>query len=224
MHIFIDGEDMGPAATAVAKVHTRKDIHGQICWAPAPSFSIFFSSFQNVYAVLDLYGRITAMSIVSSSVMEDTESVKAPSLCSESCSEGEEDSTPVREVGDGREPRPRSASERPGPHFTSYCRQAESEPCAPVPTVMAFLENHGKNIQLSNQNLTAARVSSYNQGLLVTAQPLARQQLFQVPPGSDQLICWNKSLGLTETEIQLYKTLSLSSFFSSLLLLYYWML
>lgn len=49
-----------------------------------------------------------------------------------------------------------------------------------MPTVMAFLENHGKNIQLSNQNLTAARVSSYNQGLLVTAQPLARQQLFQV--------------------------------------------
>lgn len=49
-----------------------------------------------------------------------------------------------------------------------------------MPTVMMFLENHGKNIQLSNQNLTAARVSSYNQGLLVTAQPLARQQLFQV--------------------------------------------
>lgn len=58
--------------------------------------------------------------------------------------------------------------------------QVESEPCALAPTVMAFLENHGKNIQLSNQNLTAARVSSYNQGLLVTAQPLARQQLFQV--------------------------------------------
>lgn len=46
--------------------------------------------------------------------------------------------------------------------------------------VMTFLENHGKNIQLSNQNLTAARVSSYNQGLLVTAQALPRQQLFQV--------------------------------------------
>uniref|UniRef100_A0A8C9ZFE1 Neuralized E3 ubiquitin protein ligase 4 n=1 Tax=Sander lucioperca TaxID=283035 RepID=A0A8C9ZFE1_SANLU len=119
MHIFIDGEDMGPAATAVAK---------------------------NVYAVLDLYGRITAVSIVSSSLIEDMESVKAPSLASDSCSEGEEDCTPT-------------------------------EPCALVPTVMAFLENHGKNIQLSNQNLTAARVSSYNQGLLVTAQPLARQQL-----------------------------------------------
>lgn len=49
-----------------------------------------------------------------------------------------------------------------------------------APTLMTFLENHGKNIQLSNQSLTAARVSSYNQGLLVTAQPLARQQLFQV--------------------------------------------
>uniref|UniRef100_A0A3Q1G9H6 Neuralized-like protein 4 n=1 Tax=Acanthochromis polyacanthus TaxID=80966 RepID=A0A3Q1G9H6_9TELE len=122
MHIFIDGEDMGPAATAVAK---------------------------NVYAVLDLYGRITAVSIVSSSLMEDMESVKAPSLSSDSCSEGEEDSTPVREV-----------------------RGRMGEPCALVPTVMAFLENHGKNIQLSNQNLTAARVSSYNQGLLVTAQPL----------------------------------------------------
>lgn len=60
--------------------------------------------------------------------------------------------------------------------FNSQC---ENEP-ALVPTVMTFLENHGKNIQLSNQNLTAARVSSYNQGLLVTAQALPRQQLFQV--------------------------------------------
>uniref|UniRef100_A0A671VS71 Neuralized-like protein 4 n=1 Tax=Sparus aurata TaxID=8175 RepID=A0A671VS71_SPAAU len=123
MHIFIDGEDMGPAATAVAK---------------------------NVYAVLDLYGRITAVSIVSSSLLEDMES------------EEEEE---------------------------------EDEPCALVPTVMAFLENHGKNIQLSNQNLTAARVSSYNQGLLVTAQPLARQQLFQFQ--IDRLNpSWTSSLSL----------------------------
>uniref|UniRef100_A0A673G670 Neuralized-like protein 4 n=1 Tax=Sinocyclocheilus rhinocerous TaxID=307959 RepID=A0A673G670_9TELE len=123
MHILIDGEDMGPAATAVAK---------------------------NVYAVLDLYGKVTAVSIVSSTLVEDSESVKAPSLSPDSCSEGEQDSTPC-----------------------------ENEP-ALVPTVMTFLENHGKNIQLSNQNLTAARVSSYNQGLLVTAQALPRQQLFQV--------------------------------------------
>uniref|UniRef100_A0A3Q3NP69 Neuralized-like protein 4 n=1 Tax=Labrus bergylta TaxID=56723 RepID=A0A3Q3NP69_9LABR len=137
MHIFIDGEDMGPAATAVSK---------------------------NVFAVLDLYGRITAVSIVSSSLMEDMDSVKAPSLSSDSCSEGEEDSTPT-------------------------------EPCALVPTVMAFLENHGKNIQLSNQNLTAARVSSYNQGLLVTAHPLAPSlwHQFQI----DRLnLSWTSSLSL----------------------------
>lgn len=54
--------------------------------------------FQNVYAVLDLYGKVTAVSIVSSTLVEDSESVKAPSLSSDSCSEGEEDSTPVREV------------------------------------------------------------------------------------------------------------------------------
>ncbi|XP_077963285.1 neuralized-like protein 4 isoform X1 [Gasterosteus aculeatus] len=143
MHIFIDGEDMGPAATAVAK---------------------------NVYAVLDLYGRITAVSIVSSSATEDVESVKAPSLSLDSCSEGEEDSSPVRE-------------------------QVEAEACASAPTAMAFLENHGKNIQLSSQNLTAARVCSYNQGLLVTAQPLARQQLFQFQ--IDRLNpSWTSSLSL----------------------------
>ncbi|XP_063043226.1 neuralized-like protein 4 isoform X2 [Engraulis encrasicolus] len=141
MHIFIDGEDMGPAATAVAK---------------------------NVYAVLDLYGKVTAISVVSSSASEDTESVKAPSLSSDSCSEGEDDSTPC---------------------------EAEVPAQVAAPTAMAFLENHGKNIQLSNQNLTAARVSSYNQGLLVTAQPLPRQQLFQFQ--IDRLNpSWTSSLSL----------------------------
>lgn len=113
--------------------------------------------------------------------MEDTESVKAPSLSSDSCSEGEEDSsTPVKEV------LLQAATDKTLPTPTSqssdlwFVLQVETEPCSLVPTAMAFLENHGKNIQLSNQNLTAARVSSYNQGLLVTAQPLARQQLFQV--------------------------------------------
>lgn len=134
---------------------------------------------QNVYAVFDLYGRITAVSIVSSSLMEDVESLKAPSLSSESCSEGEEDGTPVREVG-GRLRKGEISAAGHGEPERLCGVQVEPEPCALVPTAMMFLENHGKNIQLSNQNLTAARVSSYNQGLLVTAQPLARQQLFQV--------------------------------------------
>ncbi|KAH0626079.1 hypothetical protein JD844_000817 [Phrynosoma platyrhinos] len=49
-----------------------------------------------------------------------------------------------------------------------------------VTSTMEFLENHGKNILLSNGNLTATRVSSYNQGIVVVAQPLPQQQLFQI--------------------------------------------
>ncbi|XP_066578654.1 neuralized-like protein 4 isoform X2 [Amia ocellicauda] len=147
MHILIDGEDMGPAATAVAK---------------------------NVYAVLDLYGRVTAVSIVSSTVLEEPDGAKAPSLSSDSSSEGEEEPMSVREGEEGE--------------------QCENEPSL-VPTPVTFLENHGKNIQLSNRNLTASRVSSYNQGLLVTAQPLPRQQLFQFQV--DRLNpMWTSSLSL----------------------------
>ncbi|XP_025890362.1 neuralized-like protein 4, partial [Nothoprocta perdicaria] len=45
---------------------------------------------------------------------------------------------------------------------------------------MTFLESHGKNIQLSNGNLTATRVASYNQGIVVVGQPLPPGHLFQV--------------------------------------------
>jgi len=187
MHIFIDGEDMGPAATALAKVHTHTHTR-----TPQQGHSYHSAplsgSLQNVYAVLDLYGRVTAVSIVSSSPTEDTESVKAPPFSSDSCREGEEDSTPVTEVGapacPSRGPVMRRIIEFPEKleplRVASHGLQVETEPCPSVPTGMVFLENHGKNIQLSNRHLTAARVSSYNQGLLVTAQPLARLQLFQV--------------------------------------------
>ncbi|CAL8376707.1 unnamed protein product [Gadus morhua 'NCC'] len=161
MHVFIDGEDMGPAATAVAK---------------------------NVYAVLDLYGRVTAVSIVSSSLTEDPEGTKAPSLTSESYSEeGEEERcTPLLEAESetcAGSPPPLPPPPPPLP------------PLLAPPTVMSFLENHGKNIQLSNQSQTAARVSSYNQGLLVTSQPLSPQQLFQFQ--IDRLNpSWTSSLSL----------------------------
>lgn len=79
-------------------------MHEHVCitlWLPVHTLTAerLCGSPQNVYAVFDLYGRITAVSIVSSSLVEDVESLKVPSLSSESCSEGEEDSTPVREVG-----------------------------------------------------------------------------------------------------------------------------
>lgn len=45
---------------------------------------------------------------------------------------------------------------------------------------LEFHENHGRNIQLSNENQSARRIASYNQGVVVSARPLPRGQLFQV--------------------------------------------
>lgn len=56
-----------------------------------------------------------------------------------------------------------------------------------MPMALEFLENHGKNILLSNGNRTATRVASYNQGVVVIGQPLVPQLLVQVGsscPGS----------------------------------------
>nr|KAF6457804.1 neuralized E3 ubiquitin protein ligase 4 [Rousettus aegyptiacus] len=64
MHIVIDGEDMGPAATGIAK---------------------------NVWAVLDLYGPVRSVSIVSSARLEEPEGTRPPSPSSDTGSEGEED-------------------------------------------------------------------------------------------------------------------------------------
>lgn len=49
-----------------------------------------------------------------------------------------------------------------------------------MPTALEFLENHGKNILLSNGNRTATRVASYNQGIVVVSQPLVPLLLVQV--------------------------------------------
>uniref|UniRef100_A0A8C4MRW6 Neuralized-like protein 4 n=1 Tax=Equus asinus asinus TaxID=83772 RepID=A0A8C4MRW6_EQUAS len=115
MHILVDGEDMGPAATGIAK---------------------------NVWAVLDLYGPVRSVSIVSSTRLEEPEGTQPPSPSSDTGSEGEEDD------------------------------DEGEEHVAIMPTVLEFLENHGKNILLSNGNRTATRVASYNQGIVVINQPL----------------------------------------------------
>lgn len=45
---------------------------------------------------------------------------------------------------------------------------------------MAFHENHGRNIQLTNENLTASRIASYNQGVVMSCKALKCDELFQV--------------------------------------------
>ncbi|PIO24851.1 hypothetical protein AB205_0077700 [Aquarana catesbeiana] len=121
-------------------------------------------SLQGVHAVLDLHGCVSAVSVVSSSVIEESDATKPPSVTSES--EEEED--------------------------IEYHS-------APVPALqphsLHFMGNHGKNIILSHGNRTATRVSSYNQGIVVLAQPLPRLFLFQVR--IDQLSSrWTSSLSL----------------------------
>uniref|UniRef100_A0A8B9PAZ3 NHR domain-containing protein n=1 Tax=Apteryx owenii TaxID=8824 RepID=A0A8B9PAZ3_APTOW len=110
MHILVDGEDMGPAATGVAKV--------------GPAWSLDPSRRAMGQPLTPSWGRGS-----------------------------------------------RGAALEP-PH-----RAGGAEP-APAP--MTFLETHGKNILLSNGNLTATRVASYNQGIVVVGQPLPPGHLFQV--------------------------------------------
>ncbi|XP_073091014.1 neuralized-like protein 4 isoform X4 [Manis javanica] len=129
MHILVDGEDMGPAATGVAK---------------------------NVWAILDLYGPVRTVSIVSSTRLEEPEGTQPPSPSSDTGSEGEHDE-------EGEE------------HGLLGQNQV-----AIMPPALEFLENHGKNILLSNGNRTASRVASYNQGIVVVSQPLVPQLLVQV--------------------------------------------
>ncbi|XP_011908563.1 PREDICTED: neuralized-like protein 4 isoform X2 [Cercocebus atys] len=129
MHILVDGEDMGPAATGIAK---------------------------NVWAVLDLYGPVRSVSIVSSTRLEESEGTQPPSPSSDTGSEGEEDD-------EGEE----------------HGLGGQNE-VGIIPPTLEFLENHGKNILLSNGNRTATRVASYNQGIVVINQPLVPQLLVQV--------------------------------------------
>ncbi|XP_064357225.1 neuralized-like protein 4 [Dromaius novaehollandiae] len=123
MHILVDGEDMGAAATGVAK---------------------------NAFVALDLYGRVTAVSIVSAAAQGDAEGPPGPpasAATSAAASDAEDDA---------------------------------SGEASPAPAPPTFLETHGKNILLSNGNRTATRVASYNQGLVVVGQPLPPGRLFQV--------------------------------------------
>ena len=45
---------------------------------------------------------------------------------------------------------------------------------------LEFHASHGKNIELSNQNLTACRTDSYNQAIVLSHRPLIRNHVFKV--------------------------------------------
>ncbi|XP_071275212.1 neuralized-like protein 4 isoform X3 [Agelaius tricolor] len=125
LHLVVDGQDMGPAATGVAK---------------------------NAFVALDLYGRVTAVSIVSAG-------------------------GGAGGAGDGPSPTP-SPSPSPSPSEPQPLPPPGGDGGDWGPPT--FLGCHGKNILLSNGARTATRVSSYNQGLVLVGQPLPPGRLFQV--------------------------------------------
>ena len=50
-----------------------------------------------------------------------------------------------------------------------------TEDCLPL-----FDENHGKNVVVTNNGLTAERITSYNDGIVIMQKPLRRNRLIQV--------------------------------------------
>ena len=65
--------------------------------------------------------------------------------------------------------------------------QGEQDQDTAESSCLELNSNHGKNIELSNHNLTAMRVSSYNQGVIVSHKPLQRNKVFRVGDLSDRL-------------------------------------
>ncbi|XP_023215732.1 neuralized-like protein 4 isoform X1 [Centruroides sculpturatus] len=120
MHIHLNSEDLGVAATNLPK---------------------------KLYAILDLYGTIEIVKLCNTPVTNILESQLPP--------------MPIITENE--------ALEIEEPHSISK-EHVKQE----------FHENRGKNIQLLHGNLTAKRIASYNQGIVVSSKPLPRDQLFQV--------------------------------------------
>ena len=189
--------------------------------------------------MLDLYGPVRSVSIVSSTRLEEPEGTQPPSPSSDTGSEGDEgdedDEDEEHGLGVRLQQGPLGTWMRglvghwppahfwvpqscpgwieayvqapcklqwggwPGPHISNPSSSVSpphqgQDQVAIMPTALEFLENHGKNILLSNGNRTATRVASYNQGIVVISQPLVPQLLVQVgllslsPPCPQQLL------------------------------------
>uniref|UniRef100_K1RDC5 Neuralized-like protein 4 n=1 Tax=Magallana gigas TaxID=29159 RepID=K1RDC5_MAGGI len=119
LHLYINGEDMGVAASNIPK---------------------------NVFVVIDLYGPVEMITITSS--------------CSWDAS--------------------LMASQQSQSITSELAEAAEFDADEEYPNTIGFHTNHGKNIMISNGGLTADRTESYNQGIIVTSQPLRKKHMFQV--------------------------------------------
>ncbi|CAI9734857.1 Hypothetical predicted protein [Octopus vulgaris] len=124
MHIYINGEDMGVAASNIPK---------------------------NVFAVIDLYGQTESVSVVSRALTESNSSC-IPTPASLPPAVGK---CPCEVDGDQDQDTAEALN-------------------------LDFHSNHGKNVTLSNQNMSAHRTTSYNHAIVVTRRPLTRNYLLQI--------------------------------------------
>uniref|UniRef100_A0A0L8HEA4 NHR domain-containing protein n=1 Tax=Octopus bimaculoides TaxID=37653 RepID=A0A0L8HEA4_OCTBM len=124
MHIYINGEDMGVAASNIPK---------------------------NVFAVIDLYGQTESVSVVSRALTESNSSY-IPTPASLPPAVGK---CPCEVDGDQDQDTAEALN-------------------------LDFHPNHGKNVTLSNQNMSAHRTTSYNHAIVVTRRPLTRNYLLQI--------------------------------------------
>lgn len=129
MYILVDGEDMGFVVIGIVK---------------------------NVWVVLDFYGLVCSVLIVSFIRLEELEGIQFFFFSLDIGSEGEEDD-------EGEE----------------YGLGGQNE-VGIIFIIFEFLENYGKNIFLFNGNCIVIWVVSYNQGIVVINQFLVFQLLVQV--------------------------------------------
>ncbi|ETE57624.1 Neuralized-like protein 4, partial [Ophiophagus hannah] len=98
------------------------------CMATGLPSSLLELRSKNVFVVLDLYGRVTSVSIVSSTMLEEAEGTHPPSVASEPYSEEEEEPTPLQPGPRGGGPASAPASALPGITSILSCRPVKADP------------------------------------------------------------------------------------------------
>nr|CAD7587837.1 unnamed protein product [Timema genevievae] len=166
LHFLFNGEDMGVAATGLPK---------------------------RVFAVVDLYGTTVSVNVTSvqaNHVQTETDGAMAgvmvESLRSSKLHDSLEmllDTTPTAHTNKIMDP---SSEDIPGLPFSKSqeVRLDEATENNQGGVVgqepLVFHEYHGRNIRLGEGRLSAKRIASYNQGVVISSHPLPRDKLFQV--------------------------------------------
>ncbi|KAI0236390.1 Neuralized-like protein 4 [Lamellibrachia satsuma] len=120
MRVYINGDDVGVAASNIPK---------------------------NVFALIDLYGRVESVAITSSAFSDVFNSSQILSIITST---------------------------------SSRCIEDEQDLDTAEVCHLEFHTSHGKNIELTEGQLTARRMASYNQGIVLSHKPLPRNHMFKV--------------------------------------------